>query len=70
VLAPARTPPEVIARLNAAFNAALDTAPVVEAFTNLGIEKLDGTPAELAALVREEQEGWGPVIQRGGISLQ
>lgn len=70
VLAPAHTPVEVTGRLNAAFNAALNAPPVVEAFANLGIEKLGGTPADLAAMVREEQERWGPVIQRGGISLQ
>ncbi|WP_372622155.1 tripartite tricarboxylate transporter substrate-binding protein [Falsiroseomonas sp.] len=70
ILAPGRTPPEVIARLNAALNALLDTPQVTERFATLGIEKLGGTPEALAAAVRAEQERWGPVIRRGGISVQ
>lgn len=70
MLAPGRTPPEVIAQLNATLNAVLDTPLVSDRFRTLGIEKLGGTPQDLSAAVREEQERWGPVIRRGGISLQ
>jgi tripartite-type tricarboxylate transporter receptor subunit TctC len=70
LLAPARTPPEVIARLSATLNALLDTPPIRSRFETLGIEKLGGTPEELAASVRAESERWGPVIRRGGISVQ
>ncbi len=70
ILAPARTPPEIIARLNTALNEILDSPPLVSRFANLGIEKLGGTPEALAAMVREEHDRWGPVIERGGIRIQ
>jgi tripartite-type tricarboxylate transporter receptor subunit TctC len=70
IIAPGRTPPEVIGRLNATLNAVLDTELVSARFATLGIEKLGGTPEELAAAVRAESERWGPVIRRGGISIQ
>jgi tripartite-type tricarboxylate transporter receptor subunit TctC len=70
ILAPARTPQPAIARLNATLNSVLDTPLVTSRFTTLGIEKLGGTPEELAAAVRAESERWGPVIRRGGITVQ
>jgi tripartite-type tricarboxylate transporter receptor subunit TctC len=70
ILAPERTPPEVIGRLNAALNTALDSPLVSARFTTLGIEKLGGTPEALASAVRAESERWGPVIQLGGITIQ
>lgn len=70
ILAPARTPPEIIARLNATLNEILDSPALVSRFANLGIEKLGGTPEALAAMVREEHGRWGPVIERGGIRIQ
>jgi tripartite-type tricarboxylate transporter receptor subunit TctC len=70
LLAPGRTPPEIIAKLNATMNAVLDLPLVADRFRILGIEKLGGTPEQLAAAVKEESERWGPVIRRGGISIQ
>jgi tripartite-type tricarboxylate transporter receptor subunit TctC len=70
LLAPGRTPPEIIATLNATMNTVLNLPLVADRFRILGIEKLGGTPEQLAAAVREESERWGPVIRRGGISIQ
>ncbi|PWS36426.1 hypothetical protein DFH01_14815 [Falsiroseomonas bella] len=70
LLAPGRAPPEIIEKLNATMNAVLNLPIVADRFRILGIEKLGGTPAELAAAVKEESERWGPVIRRGGISIQ
>ncbi len=70
ILAPARTPPEAVARLNAVLNAILDTPATRARFATLGIEKLGGTPEALAATVREESARWGPVIARGGIRAE
>ncbi|NGM21556.1 tripartite tricarboxylate transporter substrate binding protein [Roseomonas stagni] len=70
LLAPARTPPEVIAVLNATVNAILDQPAMRSRFEALGIEKLGGTPEALAAMVREESDRWGPVIRRGGITAE
>lgn len=70
LLAPARTPPEVIAVLNATVNTILDQPAMRARFEALGIEKLGGTPQALAAMVREESDRWGPVIRRGGITAE
>ena len=70
LLAPARTPPEVIARLNTALNEILDSPALARRFELMGIEKLGGTPQALEAMVKEEYDRWGPVIERGGIRLQ
>jgi tripartite-type tricarboxylate transporter receptor subunit TctC len=70
VLAPGRTPPEIVARLNAVLNDILDSPPLTSRFQILGIEKLGGTPEALAAMVRQEHDRWGPVIERGGIRIQ
>jgi tripartite-type tricarboxylate transporter receptor subunit TctC len=67
LLAPGRTPPEIIARLNAVLNAILDTAAMRARFDGFGIERLGGTPEALSAMVREESDRWGPVIRQGGI---
>jgi tripartite-type tricarboxylate transporter receptor subunit TctC len=70
LLAPARTPPEAIARLNGVINRLLAGPQIRSRFETLGIEALGGTPDALAAAVREESDRWGPVIRRGGIRAE
>ena len=70
LLAPARTPPEAIVRLNAAVNEALALAAVRARFEALGAEPLGGTPEALAATVREEIGRWRNVVAAGGITLE
>ncbi|MGX9966342.1 Bug family tripartite tricarboxylate transporter substrate binding protein [Roseomonas sp. F4] len=70
LLAPAGTPPEIIARLNTVLNEILASPALTSRFDVLGIEKLGGTPQALEAMVKEEYDRWGPVIERGGIRLQ
>lgn len=70
LLLPARTPPEIVAVLNATLNTILDLPAIRARFDGLGIEKLGGTPEALAAMVREESDRWGPVIRRGGITAE
>ena len=70
LLAPARTPPEAVGRLNASLNRLLDTPLIRSRFELLGVEKLGGTPEALQATVREETARWGPVIRRGGITAE
>ncbi|MGG5811045.1 tripartite tricarboxylate transporter substrate-binding protein [Falsiroseomonas sp. CW058] len=70
ILAPGRTPPETIARLNRELNTILGSPAMRARFDALGIEALGGTPEALAAMVREESARWGPVIARGGIRAE
>ena len=70
LLAPARTPPEIIAALNAAVNRVLAEPSVRARFAALGAEPVGGTPQELAAMVLEEIERWRGVIQAQGITIE
>jgi len=70
LLAPARTPPEIIAALNAAVNRVLAQPAVRDRFAALGAEPVGGTPQELAAMVLEEIERWRGVIQAQGITIE
>jgi tripartite-type tricarboxylate transporter receptor subunit TctC len=70
LLAPARTPPEAIAALNAAVNRVLAQQAVRDRFATLGAEPVGGTPQALAAMVLEEIERWRGVIQAQGITIE
>lgn len=70
LLAPARTPPEAITRLNAAVNATLADPGVRARFATLGAEPLGGTPEALAGMVAEEIGRWRGVIAAQGITIE
>ncbi len=70
VYAPARTPPEVLNRLNAEVNKLIAKPAIVQRFGELGAEPLGGTPERMVAFVRAEQDKWGAVIRELGIKLQ
>jgi len=67
---PAKTPPEIIARLNADTNAALAHASVKPRFDDLGATPRGTTPAELAAFLKSEIDKWGPVIRDARIRVE
>jgi tripartite-type tricarboxylate transporter receptor subunit TctC len=69
LLAPARTPPEVVRMLNAELARMAAKPAVVAKFAELGAEPLGGTPADAAAYIRVEQEKWGRIIREAGIKL-
>src|ERR1700704_6479877 len=66
---PARTPQDVIARINADTNAALGYAPVRSRFEELGANPKGSTPAELASFLQSEIAKWGPVIREAKIRV-
>jgi tripartite-type tricarboxylate transporter receptor subunit TctC len=65
---PAKTPPEIIARLNAATVAALSEPAVRARFEPLGVVVESSTPEGLGALLQSEIDKWGPIIKAAGIS--
>ena len=67
---PAKTPPEVIAKINADTNAALVYASVKSRFEDLGAVPKGSTPTELAAFLQSEIAKWGPVIKDAQIKLE
>ncbi len=70
VLAPAKTPPEVIARLNAEINKAL-AAPDVKAKPALqGAEPLGSSPAEYGQYIKSEIDRFANVIRQSGVTIE
>lgn len=66
--APARTPPEVVARLNDAVDAALRQPAVQAQLQALGARALGGTPDRLRAHLAAETRRWGEVIRLAKIT--
>ena len=67
---PAKTPPDIVARINADTNVALAHASVKSRFEELGAAPKGSTPAELAAFLKSEIDKWGPVIQEAKIRVE
>ncbi|MBN8754671.1 MULTISPECIES: tripartite tricarboxylate transporter substrate binding protein [Variovorax] len=67
ILAPAGTPPEVVARLNKDVNAALAMPDVKERLQALGVEPAHGSPAEFGQLILSETKRYGDAIRRLGL---
>jgi tripartite-type tricarboxylate transporter receptor subunit TctC len=66
LLAPAGTPKDVIAKLNAEFNKALKEAELVKRLGDEGADVVGGTPEQFAALIRDEISRWGKVVKESG----
>jgi tripartite-type tricarboxylate transporter receptor subunit TctC len=67
LLAPAKTPPAVIAKLNKAVNDALNDPEVHEKLVKAGATPVGGTPEALGAFMKSEYEKWGKVVAERGI---
>jgi tripartite-type tricarboxylate transporter receptor subunit TctC len=65
--APPKTPADIVAKLNAAANAAIQTPEVLDRFRQLSISPGGGTPAEAGAFIKDETTRWGEVIREAGI---
>lgn len=69
LLAPARTPREIIARLNAEVVTILALPEMKARFAELGYETVGSTPAQFDRWIRTETERWGKVIRAQKITL-
>jgi len=62
LLAPAKTPPEIIARINALINEAVRTPEFNAALANLSSEPLGGTPQDFTNLIKSDIAKWHPIV--------
>jgi tripartite-type tricarboxylate transporter receptor subunit TctC len=69
LFAPARVPPEIIARLNREAVAALATPSVSSRFSDLGITPVGSSPDDFRTFVASETQRWGEVARRAQIRL-
>ena len=66
LLAPAGTPRDVVARLNAEFNKALQNPELRKRLGDEGADPAGGTPEAFAALIRDDLPRWGKVVKESG----
>lgn len=69
MVAPAGTPPAVVAKLNKAAVEAMRTPEVKEKLAKLGVTLVGGTPDELNAYIEKEIAKWSKVVKAAGVSL-
>ncbi len=69
VLAPAKTPPEIIARLNQALVRILATQDVKERFAAQAAEPVGSTPEQFRAYIRSEIDKWAQVVKASGAKI-
>jgi tripartite-type tricarboxylate transporter receptor subunit TctC len=63
VLAPAGTPKDVVAKLNAEFNRDLNLPDVHKKLTDAGIEPAGGTSQQFSDFIKSEMQKWAKVAQ-------
>lgn len=66
LVAPAATPPDIIAKLNAAVVAALRDSEVAQHIRTMGMEPAPTTPAEFAAVIDSEIDKIAKVLAKAG----
>ena len=69
LLAPAGTPPDIVAKLNKVSNDYLKTQAAADLYGKLGIQASGGTPEELKAFIDAELAKWEPVIKAAKIEF-
>lgn len=67
VLAPAKTPPDIIAKMNAAMNAVMQNPDVAKKLQAQGINVIGGTPETARVFIEKQVDIWGKVVKDYGI---
>ena len=68
--APKGASADVVAKINAAMNAALQDKELVDKLSKLGAEPGGGSPAAFAQLVADDSAKWGKLIKERGIAAE
>jgi tripartite-type tricarboxylate transporter receptor subunit TctC len=68
--APAATPPDIVDKLNAAINEALQSPEMTASMKKLGFEYTIGSPQDFAAFVAAEIPRWTAVVKASGVKSQ
>ena len=70
LLAPAKTPAEVVAKVNGEVNRALQSAEVKERLAKLGTEPMAMSPADSDAFIAREYHELGKIMRDAGLKPQ
>ena len=69
ILAPAKTPTDIVATLNNAIVAAGRSPRVIEQLTAVGMDSVNNSPAEFTAFIKSEIAKWGKVVKASGAQI-
>jgi tripartite-type tricarboxylate transporter receptor subunit TctC len=67
IMAPPKTPPQLLDRLNKAVNEILSEPSVKAKFAELGVQPVGGTRAQTDSFITRERQRWGELIRAEGI---
>ena len=67
LVAPAKTPPEIVRQLNAETDKALADPAIANKLGELGVVVTPGTPDQFAAFIKSQTELWSDVVKSSGI---
>jgi tripartite-type tricarboxylate transporter receptor subunit TctC len=70
IMAPAKTPAEVINKVNAALNKALQHPETIAYFKAQGMQSAGGTPEDFAKFIKAESTKWVTLSKEAGIKLE
>jgi len=70
ILAPARTPPAIIGRLNKELVTLLGTPEIQEQFKKQGVDSSPSTPEEFGAYIKSEIPKWAKVVKASGAVVE
>lgn len=70
LVAPGKTPPAVMVRLNDMLQRALDDPETVTALDKIGLETMKNTPAQADQMVQAEFQRWSGIISRLNLKLE
>ena len=69
MVAPAGTPADIVAKLNAAVNESLASPDVQATLAKLAVEPRPASPEAFAAFLAMERERWGAMIKAAGVAV-
>ena len=67
ILAPARTPPEIVEVLNSEINEALQSPELVASLAKLGFDPTIWSTRQYAAFLADEMKRWPPIVKASGV---
>ena len=69
MVAPAGTPPQIVAKLNGALRPIIDSPEIQARFKNVGFEGFSSTPEELGNFIKAQLALWGKMIKDANVQL-
>ena len=70
VLAPPKTPPAIVERLNAALKETMASPEVLKRLEALGMDPVVNQPAEFSAMLKDEMESWRLIAKQAGLAAK